>query len=93
LLFWHGETDDPRVPVTAPADRQPDKPLARFAANLRRARTAARLSQEELAHLADMHRTALSRLERGERAPGFRTLLQLAHALNMTPAALLRGVR
>jgi transcriptional regulator with XRE-family HTH domain len=40
-----------------------------------------------------MHRTALSRLETCERAPEFRTLLRLAHALNVTPASLLRGVR
>jgi len=68
-------------------------PLSRFAANLRRARLAAKLSQEALAAEAGMHRTALSRLETCERAPEFRTLLRLARALGVTPASLLRGVR
>jgi transcriptional regulator with XRE-family HTH domain len=51
------------------------------------------MSQEELAYEADMHRTALSRLETCERAPEFRTLIRLARALDVTPASLLRGVR
>jgi ribosome-binding protein aMBF1 (putative translation factor) len=67
--------------------------VSRFAANLRRARLSAELSQETLAAEAGMHRTALSRLETCERAPEFRTLLRLARALNVTPASLLRGVR
>ncbi|MGA8352663.1 MAG: helix-turn-helix transcriptional regulator [Solirubrobacteraceae bacterium] len=45
-------------------------PLSRFAANLRRARERAHLSQEALAAEAGMHRTALSRLETCER-PSF----------------------
>lgn len=77
-------------PTTAP---ELAEPLARFAANLRRARLSAALSQEELAAEANMHRTALSRLETCERAPEFRTLIRLARALEMTPASLLRGVR
>jgi transcriptional regulator with XRE-family HTH domain len=68
------------------------QPLARFAANLRRARARAAMSQEALA-AADMHRTAVSRLETRERAPEFRTLVRLARALGVTPASLLRGVR
>jgi transcriptional regulator with XRE-family HTH domain len=51
------------------------------------------MSQEALAEEADMHRTALSRLETRERAPEFRTLVRLARALDVTPASLLRGVR
>jgi transcriptional regulator with XRE-family HTH domain len=69
------------------------EPLSRFAANLRRARLSADMSQEDLAFEADMHRTALSRLETCERAPESRTLVRLARALDMTPASLLRGVR
>jgi ribosome-binding protein aMBF1 (putative translation factor) len=93
LPSWHGDADDASVPATVYDDGDLSQQVARFAANLRRARSKARLSQEELAHSADMHRTALSRLERCERAPEFRTLLRLARALEMTPAALLRGVR
>jgi transcriptional regulator with XRE-family HTH domain len=76
-----------------PTDPELDEPLSRFAANLRRARLRADLSQEALAAEADMHRTALSRLETCERAPEFRTLLRLARALDVSPASLLRGVR
>ena len=78
-----------------PAAPEPDiaEPLARFAANLKRARMNAALSQEAVASAADMHRTAISRLETRKRAPEFRTLLRLARALGVTPASLLRGVR
>jgi ribosome-binding protein aMBF1 (putative translation factor) len=69
------------------------EPLSCFAANLRRARLSAALSQEELAAHAEMHRTALSRLETCERAPESRAIIRLARALNVTPASLLRGVR
>lgn len=75
------------------SDAEFAEPLARFAANLRRARQSADMSQETLAAEADMHRTALSRLETCERAPEFRTLVRLARALDVTPASLLRGVR
>ena len=67
------------VPPT-PADEL-SAPLSRFATNLRRARLAAKLSQEALVAEAGMHRTALSRLETCERAPEFRTLLRLADVL------------
>jgi transcriptional regulator with XRE-family HTH domain len=74
-------------------DPELTEPLARFADNLRRARLRARMSQEELAGEANMHRTALSRLETCERAPEFKTLLRLSRALEIPLASLLRGVR
>jgi transcriptional regulator with XRE-family HTH domain len=43
----------------------------RFAANLRRLREAAGLSQEELAFRAQIHRTQISLLETGQRLPRF----------------------
>ena len=51
------------------------------------------MSQEELAGEANMHRTALSRLETCERAPEFKTLLRLSRTLEIPLATLLRGVR
>jgi ribosome-binding protein aMBF1 (putative translation factor) len=83
--------DDGDLPLAPESDIA--QPLARFAANLRRARARAAMSQEALAAAADMHRTAVSRLETRERAPEFRTLVRLARALGVTPASLLRGVR
>jgi len=43
--------------------------LEAFAANLRRVRETAGLTQERLAELADLHMTDVGRIERGERDP------------------------
>ncbi len=45
-------------------------------------------SQERLAEESDMERSAISLLERGERAPGLATVLVLADALEIAPEAL-----
>jgi transcriptional regulator with XRE-family HTH domain len=50
------------------------------------------ISQEELAHRADVDRTFISRLERGIRQPTLTSLLQLASALEMTAADLVSEV-
>lgn len=63
-------------------------PQQRFAANLRRARTKAGISQEELAHRCDLHRTEISLLERAGREPRLTTLIKLAASLD-TPLAVL----
>jgi transcriptional regulator with XRE-family HTH domain len=47
------------------------------------------LSQEELAHAADLHRTYVGGVERGERNPTIGSLRRIAAALSCTPAALL----
>src|SRR4051794_5773433 len=65
---------------------------ARFAANLRRLRAEARLSQEELAFRAAIHRTQISLLEGGQRLPRFETLIKLAGSLEASPAALTEGI-
>lgn len=65
---------------------------ARFAANLRRERMAAALSQEELALRADLHRTEVDRLEQGLRQPTMGAILRLAGALEISPDALLDGI-
>ncbi|HST38922.1 MAG TPA: helix-turn-helix transcriptional regulator [Conexibacter sp.] len=64
----------------------------RFAANLRRARDRAGLTQEELADEADLHRTAISFLERGEREPRLWTLVKLSYALKIPPSELLEDL-
>ncbi|HYH52841.1 MAG TPA: helix-turn-helix transcriptional regulator [Solirubrobacterales bacterium] len=67
-------------------------PQERFAVNLRRARTEAGISQEELGYMCDLHRTEVSLLERAGREPRMATIVKLAGALKTTPAALCEGI-
>jgi transcriptional regulator with XRE-family HTH domain len=67
-------------------------PQERFAANLRRARTAAGISQEELGDRCNLHRTEISLLERAGREPRLGTIVKLAGALETTPGELCAGV-
>jgi transcriptional regulator with XRE-family HTH domain len=64
----------------------------RFAVNLRSARDAAGISQEELAKRCEVHRTEISLLERGGREPRLGTMVKLAVALGTTPEALCAGI-
>ena len=63
-----------------------------FAANFRVLREATYQSQEVFAKEARLHRTQVSFLERGIRAPGLLTFLILADALDATPNQLLRNL-
>lgn len=67
-------------------------PQERFAVNLRRARTEAGISQEELGYVCDLHRTEVSLLERAGREPRLATIVKLASALNTTPNELCDGI-
>ena len=58
--------------------------------NVRAARLARGLSQEQLAFEAEMKRSYLSDLERGTRNPSVRALGRLAQALGVEPPELLR---
>lgn len=58
------------------------------AANLRRLRREKGLTQEELAHLADLDRSYLGAIERGEYKVTVATLGKLAIGLRVLPAAL-----
>ncbi|MBI1215959.1 MAG: helix-turn-helix domain-containing protein [Alphaproteobacteria bacterium] len=59
-----------------------------FAENLRRARRAAGLSQEELAHAAEIDRTYISALERAVYSATVDVIERLADALKVEPAEL-----
>jgi len=61
-----------------------------FAANLRRLRHAQGLSQEALAHEADVNRTYMSKLEKGGSYPGLEIIGKLASVLEVEPADLLK---
>jgi len=55
----------------------------RVGLNLQRLRRAKRLSQEELAHRADVHQTYLSGVEGGKRNPSIGVLGRIAAALSV----------
>lgn len=61
-----------------------------LALNLRAGRLAAGLSQEELAHRADIDRTYISALERSVYAAGIDVVDRLARELGLEAADLLR---
>ncbi|WP_324828829.1 helix-turn-helix domain-containing protein [Qipengyuania zhejiangensis] len=60
-----------------------------LAANLKHYRLAAGMSQEELAHRADIDRTYVSSLERGRYSASIDTLESLSAALGIEAAQLL----
>jgi transcriptional regulator with XRE-family HTH domain len=65
-----------------------------FAANLRKARGEAGLSQEALADKCNLHRTEISLLERCKRSPRLETIVILARGLGLSsPGELLAGIR
>lgn len=61
-----------------------------FAANLRRLRHEAGLSQEELAHFANVNRTYMSKLEKGASHVGLEIIGKIASVLKVEPAELLK---
>jgi transcriptional regulator with XRE-family HTH domain len=69
-------------------DRDIDEQLLRFGQNIRTARERAQLSQDELG----IDRAAISFLERAERSPDLPTVVRVAHAVGVAPAALLKGL-
>jgi DNA-binding XRE family transcriptional regulator len=69
------------------------KPEERFAANLRRIRTDAGMSQEQLAGRTGLHPTEISRLERAVREPRLGTIVRLARGLNVGVERLVSGIR
>ena len=70
-----------------------DEQLVRFGENMRRARREAELSADgPLLHRASLDRAAVSFLERAERAPDLSTIVRIAGAVGVKPAALLAGI-
>jgi transcriptional regulator with XRE-family HTH domain len=61
-----------------------------FAANLRRLRNAKGVSQDELAHEANVSRSYLSQLEKGTFYASLNVVGRLAEALDVEPAELLK---
>lgn len=62
----------------------------RIGLNLQRLRRERGLSQEELAHRANIHQTYLSGVEQGERNPSVNVLQRVAEALGIDIGELVR---
>lgn len=58
---------------------------------LRSLREAAKLTQEELAHSSDLHRTYVSQLERGLKSPSLNAIASLARALHVAAHTLVKA--
>ncbi len=61
-------------------------------AELRKARQAAGLTQEKLAFKAEVHRTYISMLERGQGSPTVDTLVRICKALKIRAWEVMRRV-
>lgn len=63
-----------------------------FGDELKKAREAANLTQDELAVRAGVHRTYVSLLERGKKDPTLQVLFRLAAALGLSASRLVARV-
>lgn len=68
------------------------EPLEQFARNLKALRAERGWSQEDLADATGLHTTAISKMERGARAPRFPTIVTLAEAFEVPAGRLLDGI-
>jgi transcriptional regulator with XRE-family HTH domain len=73
-------------------DPELDRQLAQFGDNMRQARRQAGLSQIDLSLRSELDRAAVSFLERAERSPDLSTIVRVAGAVGVKPAALLLGI-
>jgi transcriptional regulator with XRE-family HTH domain len=62
-----------------------------FGRNVKRLRRRADLSQEELSHRADLHRTEIGMLERGIRLPRLDTIIKVSGALEVEAGSCSTG--
>lgn len=69
-----------------------DPILTKLGQSLRRHREAKGHSQEQLASIAELDRTYVSDIERGNRNPGFKNIARLAKALEIKTSELCEGV-
>lgn len=59
---------------------------------IKKYRLCANLSQEDLAGLADIHRTYISQIERGLKMPTLAILFKIANALKIEPSQLVKEI-
>ena len=68
-----------------------NKLLVKFGQQVREERIRQGYSQEELAELADVHRTYIGMIERAEKNITLKNIEKIANALKIKPEELLRG--
>lgn len=66
--------------------------LKKFGARVRSLRNQVGMSQEKLAELAEIHRTYVSGIERGERNVSLINIMRLANALGVSISKLMEGI-
>jgi transcriptional regulator with XRE-family HTH domain len=67
--------------------------LGEFGDRIRALRAKRGMSQERLAEEAELHRTYVGSIERGERNVALKNILRLTRALGTTPSDLMKGMR
>ena len=67
--------------------------LKTLGSNIRERRLKLELSQEKLAYNANIHRTYLGAVERGEKNVSFKNLFKIARALNISVSDLTEGIK
>ena len=67
-------------------------PIERFGTNLKELRAERGWSQEDLSRHTRLHTTAISKIERGARAPRFPTIIAIAEALQVPAGRLFDGI-
>ena len=67
-------------------------PEVAFGLTLRKIRRKRGLSQQGLADKSGYHRTYIGLLEKGQKSPSLRTIVNIATTLQVKPSALLQGV-
>lgn len=66
--------------------------LVQFGMRVRQLRLERKLSQEDLAELADLHRNYVSQIEGGRRNLSLLNILKLAHGLRVRPTKLIETI-
>ena len=69
----------------------PGNYLQALAAAMRQRRLQQKLTQEQVAELADLSANYFARIERGEINLTFEKVVRIAYALNIKPSALLKS--
>lgn len=83
--------DNTRVRNTSVSENSSSRART-FGHTLRETRRQTGVSQDDLARLSGVDRSAISNYERGRREPNLRTIVKLARAMNVSPSSLLRDL-